>query len=107
MLVDDGSAVNVLTWESFRVMGGSFVELKPITNPITSFYKGTVQPMGSVELDIELGDHDSQAYLTIKSLFNIVDTRLAYNGVIRRPILWETNAIISIGYLIMKISILG
>ena len=56
MLVDDGSAVNVLTWEAFRTMEGSSVELKPITNPITSFCGGTIKPMGSVELNIELGE---------------------------------------------------
>ena len=73
MLVDDGSAVNVLTWDAFRVIGGSFVELKPITNPITSFCGGMVGLMGSIELDIELGDSDSQEHFTIKSLFNIVE----------------------------------
>ena len=87
MLVDDGSTVNVLTWEAFRAMGGSSVELKPIINPIISFYGGTLQPMGSVELNIELEDRDSYEHFTIKALFNIVDTRLAYNRVIKRPIL--------------------
>ena len=66
MLVDDGSAVNVLTWEAFRSMGGSSVELKPITNPITSFCGGTVKPMGSVELNIELGERDSQEHIIVK-----------------------------------------
>ena len=32
MLVDDGSAINVLTWKAFQAIGGSSVELKPITN---------------------------------------------------------------------------
>ena len=68
-------------------MGGSIVELKPTINPITSFYGETIQPMGSIELDIEFGERDSQEYTTIKSCFNIIDTQLAYNGVIRRPIL--------------------
>ena len=87
MLVDDGSTVNVLNWEAFRAMGGSSVELKLITNPITSFCRETVQPMGSVELDIEFRDRDSEEHISIKSLFNIVDTWLAYNRVIGRPIL--------------------
>ena len=59
MLVDDGSAVYVLTWDAFQEMGGSSVELKPITNLMTSFCGGTVRPMGSIELEIELGDSDS------------------------------------------------
>ena len=63
--------------------------------------------MGSVELDVELGERDSQEHLTVRALFNIVDTRLAYNGVIGRPILWETNIATSIRYLVMKIPTQG
>ena len=82
MLIDDGSAINILTWEAFRAMGGSSVELKPITNPITSFCGGTVKLMGTVKLEMK-----SQEHLMIKSMFNIVDMRLAYNGVVGRAIL--------------------
>ena len=66
MLIDDRSAVNVLTWEAFRAIGGSFVEMKPIINLIISFYGGTIQLMGSIKLDIELGDLDFQEHLIMK-----------------------------------------
>ena len=91
MLVDDGSAINVLTWEAFRAMESSSVELKSITSLITSFCRGTVQPIGSVELDIEFRIRDLKEHTIIKYLFNIVDTQLAYNGVIKRPILWRNR----------------
>ena len=40
LLIDDGSAVNALSWEAYKVMGGSVIDLKPIKNPITSFCGG-------------------------------------------------------------------
>ena len=43
----------------------------------------------------------------IRSLFNIVDTRLAYNGVVGRPILWKLEVVTSIRHLVMKILVLG
>ena len=82
MLVDDGSAVNVLTWDTFRKMEGSPGDLKNTINPTTSFYGGTIQPMGSIKLEVEFGNRNIKESVMIKTLFNVVDTRLAYNGVI-------------------------
>ena len=42
MLIDDGSAVNVLTWEAFKQMKGSRLDLKNTSNPITSFCGRTI-----------------------------------------------------------------
>ena len=105
ILIDEESAVNVLTWEAFQIIGGSSIYLKSISNLITSFCKGIVKLMGSVELDIEFGNQDSKEHILLKSLFNIVDTRLAYNRDIRRLILWEKITVTSSRYLTMKISI--
>ena len=59
--------------------------------------------MGSIELEIEFGNHNTKETMIIKSLFNIVDTHLAYNSVIGRPILWKLGAVTSIRHLVMKI----
>ena len=82
------------------------MDLKTTTNPITSFCGRTIQPMGSIELEVEFGNCNIKKNVILRSLFNIVDTRLAYNGVIGRPILWKLVAITSIRYLVMKILIL-
>ena len=87
MLIDDGSAVNALSWEAYKAMGGSVTNLKTIKSPITSFYRGKTQPMGVAELTIEFNDRETKDTKTVKSLFNIVDLPLAYNGIIGRPIL--------------------
>ena len=41
LLIDDGSAVNALSWDAYKSMGGSITNLKAIKSPITSFYGGT------------------------------------------------------------------
>ena len=56
LLIDDGSAINALSWNAYKAMGGSITDLKTIKNPITSFYGGTTQPMGVAKLTIEFGD---------------------------------------------------
>ena len=84
-------------------MGGSITDLKAIKSPITSFYGGITQPMGVAELTIEFGDWEARDTKTVKSLFNIVDLPLTYNGIIGRPILYEIDIAISIRRLSMKI----
>ena len=103
LLIDDGSAVNALSWEAYKAMGGSVTDLKAIKSPITSFCGGKTQPMGVAELTVEFGDRETEDTKTVKSLFNIVDIPLAYNGIIGRPILYEIDAATSIRRLSMKI----
>ena len=59
--------------------------------------------MGVAELTIEFGDRKTKDTKIVRSLFNIVDLPLAYNGIIGRPILYEIDAAISIRRLSMKI----
>ena len=96
LLIDDGSAVNALSWEAYTTMGGSITDLKAIKSPITSFCGEKTQPMGVAELTIEFGDRETKDTKTVRSLFNIVDLPLAYNGIIGRPILYEIDATKSI-----------
>ena len=103
LLIDDGIAVNSLSWNAYKAMGGSITNLKAIKSPITSFYGGTTQPMGVAELAIEFGGRKIRDTKTVKSLFNIVDLPLTYNGIIGRPIIYEINAATSIIRLSMKI----
>ena len=103
LLIDDGSTVNALSWDAYKAMEGSVTNLKAIKSPITSFYKGTTQPMGVAELTIEFGDRKTKDTKTVKSLFNIMDLPLAYNGIIGRPILYEIEAVTSIRRLSIKI----
>ena len=102
-MIDDGSAVNALSWNAYKAMGGSITNLKAIKNPITSFCGGITQPIGMAELIIEFGDCEIGDIKTVRSLFNIVDLPLTYNGIIGRPILYEIDAAMIIKRLTMKI----
>ena len=84
-------------------MGGSIIDLKAIKSLTTSFCGGTTQPMGVTELKIEFCDMKTRDTKTVKSLFNIVDLPLTYNGIIGRPILYEIDAATSVKWLSMKI----
>ena len=103
MLIDDGSTVNALSWEAYKAMGGSVTDLKAIKSPITSFYGGITQPMGVAELTIEFGNREIRDTKIVKSMFNIVDLPLAYNGIIGRLILYEIDTATIIRRLSMKI----
>ena len=59
--------------------------------------------MGVAELTIEFGDQRTRDTKIVKSLFNIVDLPLTYNGIIGRPILYEIDVAMSIRRLSMKI----
>ena len=59
--------------------------------------------MGVAKLIIQFGDHETRDTKTVKSLFNIVDLPLTFNGIIGRPILYEIDAATSIRRLSMKI----
>ena len=52
--------------------------------------------MGVTELTVEFGDRKMKDTKTVKSLFNIMDLLLAYNGIIGRLILYEIDAATSI-----------
>lgn len=41
-------------------------------------------------------------YITLQQTFMMIDIALAYNAIIRRPLMHQINAIISIGYVILK-----
>ena len=103
LLIDDKSAVNALSWNAYKAMGGSITDLKAIKSLITSFCGGITQPMSVTELTIEFDDQETRDTKTVKSLFNIMDLLLTYNGIIGRPILYEIDAATSIRWLSIKI----
>ena len=98
-------AVNALSWEAYKAMGGSVTDLKTIKSPITSFCGGTTQPMDVAKLTKEFGNWESRDTKMVRSLFNIVDLPLTYNDIIGRPILYEIDATTGIIPLSMTISL--
>ncbi|XP_022865324.1 uncharacterized protein LOC111385183 [Olea europaea var. sylvestris] len=56
VLVDGGSAVNVLTWEAFMGLKISLEKLKAVSTPLQGFGGATVIPEGAIELPVTLGE---------------------------------------------------
>ena len=59
--------------------------------------------MGVAELEVKFGNREIGDTKTVRSLFNIVDLPLTYNGIIGRPILYEIDAATGIRRLTMNI----
>ncbi|XP_022895220.1 uncharacterized protein LOC111409399 [Olea europaea var. sylvestris] len=72
ILVDNGSAANILSQEAFAKMGISPKQLKSVKTPLQGFSGGVIIPEGVVELPITLGSGNTQ--LTEITPFQVVNT---------------------------------
>ncbi|KAL2474251.1 Reverse transcriptase domain-containing protein [Abeliophyllum distichum] len=57
VLVDTGSAANVMSWEAFKGLKIPTDRLKSVNTPLQGFGGGTVIPEGIVDLPVVLGQH--------------------------------------------------
>ncbi len=93
LLVDDGSAVNLITWQTYQAMKGDKAILKQSTKPITGIGGSPITPLGLIYLEVELGDRETEVTVTTKVPFNVVDIPLSYNRIIGRPLLHDVEAV--------------
>ncbi|XP_022851528.1 uncharacterized protein LOC111373252 [Olea europaea var. sylvestris] len=100
ILVDNGSAANVLSHEALVQMGISVEQLKPVKTPLQGFGGGVITPEGIVELLMTLGSKGRQ--VTHIVTFEVVRTSMAYNAILGRPLLNKIRAIISTFHMAMK-----
>ncbi|XP_022867175.1 uncharacterized protein LOC111386905 [Olea europaea var. sylvestris] len=100
ILVDNGSAANVLSHEALVQMGISVEQLKPVKTPLQGFGGGAITPEGIVGLPMTLGSEGWQVTHIIT--FEVVRTPMAYNAIRGRPLLNKIRAVISTFHLAMK-----
>ncbi|KAL2532433.1 Retrotrans gag domain-containing protein [Abeliophyllum distichum] len=100
VLVDTGSAANVMSWEAFKGLKIPTDRLKSVNTPLQGFGGGTVIPEGIVDLPVVLGQHPYS--VTLITPFLIVNTPMAYNSIYGRPIINSAGAIISTQHQCMK-----
>ena len=101
ILVDTGSSVNLLTLKVFNKMGLDQATLSPVTTPLVGLGGKSTIIVGSIKLEVELGEGNITK--TLQTKFMVVDIPFAYNAIIGRPILNETCASIYVQYLLLKI----
>ena len=83
VLVGNGSSADIIFASSFDKMGIGREKLELVNAYLRGFSRERVQPMGSIQLVLTLGDPPCQATTTVR--FLIVDAPSAYNMLLGRP----------------------
>ncbi|XP_031249007.1 uncharacterized protein LOC116106835 [Pistacia vera] len=99
MLVDNGSAVNVLFQPAFERMKLDEADLKLASIPLYGFTRDHLIPKETISIPVTLGDSDKVTKITE---FLIIDCPSAFNGILGRPLLRNFKTVTSIYHLKMK-----
>ena len=79
ILIDGGSAVNILTLKILNELGISLDELLPSRLMIQGFNQGGQKAIGKIRLHMLIGEMESSA------LFHVIDAKTTYKLLIGRP----------------------
>ena len=93
MLLDSGSAVNILYWNAYQKIGLKWADLHPMTAPLYGFTGDSVIPEGTIKLAITLGETPQSVTIVID--FLVINCTSAFNGVLGRPLLRTLKAVTS------------
>lgn len=104
ILVDDGAAVEILLWESFKAMHFDEGYLRP-KKPVFGFANQSVAVKGQVTLPVKLGQGENQ--VTVFVDFIVIDQPLGYKAIIGHPRMKKTNMVIAVFCLMIKFSTLA
>ena len=100
MLVDNGSAVDIIYLDAYKRMRLTEGELSPTTASLYRFTRDHVIPKGTIKLKVIVGEHPRVS--TVITKFFVVDCPLVFNRVIERPLLKVLKVVTSIYHLTMK-----
>ncbi|KAL2467122.1 Ribonuclease H [Abeliophyllum distichum] len=100
VLVDNGSAADVMSWEVFLGLKISPSKIKHVTTPLHGFGGATVIPEGTIELPVTLGTYP--ASVIIMTSFILVKAPMAYNAIYGRLLLNAARAVVSTHHQVMK-----
>ncbi|GAA0166762.1 hypothetical protein LIER_21847 [Lithospermum erythrorhizon] len=87
MLVDGGSAVNILPLHIFKTLGISTEDLQQTRVMIEGFNQGGQRAMGKVSLNLIIGE------LETTSWFHVIDSKATYNVLLGRPWIHNNNVV--------------
>ncbi|XP_010490424.1 PREDICTED: uncharacterized protein LOC104768197 [Camelina sativa] len=76
VLVDTGSTVNVICWQTLEKMGVTLEQLKPESRTLTGYDGVTKLSMGDVKLQVRAGG------LSRKTKFEVIDSPSVYNAIL-------------------------
>ena len=104
ILIDDGSAVEVLMRKACQEMGLDESQLKS-SGPIYGFANQPIWPKGVITLPITIDQWEHT--VTVMANFLMVDQPSAYNAIIGRPLMKRINMVSTIYCLIVKFPTTG
>ncbi|XP_023916594.1 uncharacterized protein LOC112028166 [Quercus suber] len=87
ILIDEGSAVNILPLKILKELGISLDELLPSRLMIQGFNQGGQRAIGKIILHMLIGEMESSA------LFHVIDAKTTYKVLIGRPWLHEYDIV--------------
>lgn len=91
ILIDEGSGVNILPIHTLKELGIMTEELSESHLLIQRFNHGGLRSIGSIKLEIHIGDLRSSAWM------HVIDAKTSYNILLGRP--WvHKNKIVSSSY---------
>ena len=94
ILVDNGSAIDIIYLDAYKGMGLNKCDSSPTTTPLYRFTGDHVIPKGMIKLAVTIGEHPWVS--TIVTEFLIVDCPSTFNGVIGRLLLKALKVVTSI-----------
>ena len=100
LLVNNGSAVNILYWDTNQKTGLRRTDLTPTTFRLYGFTRDNMIPEGTIKLAVTLGEPHRMTTMMID--FLVVKCPSAFNRVLGRPLLKDLKVVTSIHYLTMK-----
>ena len=86
-LVDNGSLVDILYLNALKKMGSDEKYLRPIKTMFFGFTSDSIDPLGTIELALIMGDFPRQCTIMVE--FLVVNYFFVFNTVIGRPSLKE------------------
>ncbi|VFQ80249.1 unnamed protein product [Cuscuta campestris] len=99
-LVDTGSSVNVMYSNTFKELGLSRSDLKPIHTPLSGFTGDTIEAEGTITVKAGVGDGTHRLWVDME--FMVVQLDCAHHLILGRPGLEDLECVISPVHLCLK-----
>ncbi|XP_031108522.1 uncharacterized protein LOC116012997 [Ipomoea triloba] len=100
VLVDTGSSVNVMYYDTFTKLGLTRKQLAPVRTPLSGFTGDSIETEGSINLEVEIGIAPHVKRWEVE--FVVVKIECAHNIILDRPALEDLRSIISMEHLCLK-----
>ena len=99
ILIDNGSAVEILQWDAFLRMGFTADDLIP-SSPIYGFANQPIPVKGTVSIPVTIGDGEHTVNAMVD--FLVVDQPSAYNAIFGHPLMKKLKMITAVYCLMVK-----